>query len=68
MAIDRNTAQFSQAQFALAPVILDLNNLNHRFLIFDCDDERRAFAAMQQIHAKPLKRNMGIILAEREDL
>jgi hypothetical protein len=64
---DKNIgAHFAQTQLAMAPIILDLNNPRHRFLILDCQDESFALTVMQNARARPLKRsNTGIIIAER---
>ena len=64
---DKNIgAQFAQAELAIAPIMLDFNAPNHRFLIVDCQDERNAVAILKKFHARPIKRsNTGIIIAER---
>ena len=60
-------AQFSQAQYVLAPIILDLNNTAHRFILFDCTTEKKAFEKIEEIGAIPLKKNQyGIVLAEKK--
>ena len=60
-------AQFSQAQYILAPVILDLDNTSHRFILFNCSIEKKAFEIIEKIGAVPLKKNQyGIVLAERK--
>ena len=57
-------AQFAQAQYVLAPAVLDFNNTGHEFILFDCLDEKNAFKKMKELKAVPLKRNkFGIILA-----
>jgi len=67
--IDKNIAEFSQAQFSLAPVILDLNNPNHRFLLINCESKPHAQAVLKYYKAQPLRQsNLGVILAAREDL
>jgi hypothetical protein len=67
--IDKNTAEFSQAQFALVPVILDLNNPDHRLLLINCDSPQKAIAFMKQYGARPIRgNNLGTILAVRENL
>ncbi len=59
--------RLTQAQFTLAPTILDLNNPGHRFLILDFTDRKNAMAATLQLKAKPLKISPdGIIFAERQ--
>ncbi len=61
-----HAAQFAQAQYMLTPTILDLNNTEHKYIIFDCTTEKIALKKIKEINAKPLKRSpFGIILAER---
>ena len=56
--------EYSQAQFELVPLILDLNNTNHRFTIFNCSNDTAALKKIQELGLQPLKRNnLGIILA-----
>jgi hypothetical protein len=69
LKLDKNIAEFSQAQLSLAPVILDLNNPNHRFLIINCESQERAKAVLQHYRARPIRRSsLGVILAVREGL
>jgi hypothetical protein len=57
-------AQFEQAQLALAPLILDLNNTHHRFVIFDCQNEKECWRKIKDINAQALKRStLGTVLA-----
>lgn len=66
---DKTSMRFTQAQFALAPSVLDLNNPNHRFLIMDFTDEKKAFAMAASLRIRPLKQGpQGILLAERPGL
>ena len=61
-----NSAQYAQAQYVTAPLILDLNNLKHPYILFDCSTERKAMEIIKKIGAIPLKKNQfGIILAIR---
>jgi hypothetical protein len=67
--VDKNIAEFSQAQFSLVPVILDLNNPNHRFLLINCESKPHAQAVLQYYKARPIRQNtLGVILAAREGL
>jgi hypothetical protein len=60
-------AQFAQFQLEMAPLILDNVDLNHRFLILDCQDPANAMKKLQELQAKALSRNnYGTILAVRE--
>ena len=63
---DRNSAlQFAQAQFILAPVILELNRTDTRYLLIDCTNPQIAREKIRKIGAVPLKMNQfGIILAK----
>lgn len=55
---------FAHAQYMLAPSILDLNNLDHEFLLFVYSDEKQALEKIQTLNLQPLKRNpFGMILA-----
>lgn len=58
---------FTQAQFVLAPAILDPNNLNHEYILFVCKNELEAWKKIQHLNLIPLLRNdkYGIILAKR---
>lgn len=61
---NQNAMQFSQAQYVLAPVILDLNNLRHEFIVFDCTSPKAAMDKIKEIGAVPLRVNQfGVILA-----
>ena len=58
---------FSHAQYSLAPTILELNSVKHDYILLVCKDEKNAWRVMQQIGAKPLRRNkFGYILARKE--
>ncbi|MEI6437472.1 MAG: hypothetical protein WCO69_01830 [Candidatus Omnitrophota bacterium] len=63
---DKVAMRFTQAQFTLAPIILDFNNPAHRLLILDFNDLKLARAAAEKMKLRPLKVSpQGIILAER---
>ena len=62
---DETAMVFAQAQLVLAPVILELDNLNRRYIIFDCADEQHALNKIMEIGARPIKKKGGLILAER---
>ena len=60
-------AQFAQAQYVLAPIILDLDYKKHEWILFDCSSEEKAQEAIRQTGAVAVKRNpYGIILARLE--
>ncbi len=66
---DKVSARFTQAQFTLAPVILDFNNINHRLLILDFQDLKQAAALGEKMKLRLLKRSpQGLLFAERLDL
>ena len=63
----RHAAQFAQAQYVLCPIVLDLNNPNHEYLLFDCTSEEAALEKIKETASVPLKRNnFGIVLARKK--
>lgn len=57
-------AQFTQAQYTLAPVILRMNEFNHPFIIFDYADKESALENIKKLGMIPMTRSpSGIILA-----
>jgi hypothetical protein len=56
-------AQFEQAQYMLAPTVLDLNHTQYHWVIFDCTSPKKALDTIKQLGLTPLKINNGIILA-----
>ncbi|MBF0523014.1 MAG: hypothetical protein HQL24_08180 [Candidatus Omnitrophica bacterium] len=63
----KNNKDFSQAQFVLAPIILDVNNMRHRYIILDCSNKDIALEKMNKLNASPVKvSSTGIILVERK--
>jgi len=57
-------AQFEQAQYMLAPTVLDLNpSTQYHWVIVDCTSLQAAKEAIQRMGLTPLKFNHGIILA-----
>jgi hypothetical protein len=66
---DAVSMRFTQAQYTLAPVVLDFNNPDHRLLILDFQDVSKAVETARRLSLRPLKRSpQGIILAERPGL
>ena len=67
---DKNPQKmFAQAQYVLAPTVLDFGNFNHRYIIFACSSQEEALRKMNEIDAEPLVRNQyNIILAKRKGL
>ena len=66
---DAVSLRFTQAQFTLAPAVLDFGNARHRLIILDFHDEKKALAEAITLSLRPLKRSpQGIILAERPGL
>ena len=56
-------AQFEQAQYILAPTVLDLNHTQYHWVIFDCSSPQVAMEAIKGLGFTPLKVHNGIILA-----
>ncbi len=60
------SAQYAQAQYILAPTILDLDYSQYKYILFDCTSESAAIAKIKKMAAIPLKKNQfGIILAQQ---
>lgn len=60
-------AQFTQAQLALAPLVLDLGSTSRRFTLFDCLDTRACLEKIQALGVHPLKiTRQGLILTIRK--
>ena len=59
----RNIAQFEQAQYMLAPTVLDLNHTQYHWVIFDCTSPQVALEAVKHFGFTPMKARNGIILA-----
>ena len=67
MADDKNAMEFSHAQYILAPSVLELNNLNHEYILFVCRKESTAREIIKTLNLKPLKRSpTGLILAKKQ--
>jgi hypothetical protein len=58
-----SVAQYEQAQYMLAPTVLDLNHTPWHWAIFDCTSPQAAMEAVKRLGFTPLKANRGIILA-----
>ena len=57
-------AQFEQAQYVLAPTILDLNHTNYSLVIFDCSSPEAALNKIKALGFQPIKaNNLGVVLA-----
>jgi len=56
-------AQFEQAQYMLAPTVLELNNTRYHWMIFDCTSPQTALEVIKRLKFIPMKSNHGIILA-----
>ena len=60
----RALAEYEQAQFMLAPIILDIQQPSHKFVIINCSNDTAALAKLKELNARPLLRNQfGVILA-----
>ena len=63
---NRPALQFAQAQYILVPIILDLNNTDHPYVLFDCSSEEIALQKIKEAGLVPAKKNQfGIILTRR---
>jgi len=57
-------AQFEQAQYVLAPTVLDLNHTDYPLVLFDCSSPEVALNKIKELGFQPVKaNNLGIILA-----
>jgi len=66
-SLDAPVKEFAQAQYILAPTILEYNNLEHEYILFVCKNEVNAWKKMRDIKASPLRRNkFGMILAKKD--
>ncbi len=60
-----NNARFSQAQYVIAPTILDINNTTHEFTLFDCRSENIAMNTIKEINATIIQKRSGLILTRK---
>jgi hypothetical protein len=56
-------AQYEQAQYMLAPTVLDLNHTQYHWVILDCTSPQVAMETIKSLGFTPLKIHNGIILA-----
>ena len=56
---------FAQAQYTLAPTVLEHNNLKYEYIIFACSNENLSYAIINKIGAKAIRRYKNFILAQR---
>ena len=56
-------AQFEQAQYMLAPTVLDLNQTQYHWVIFDCTSPQVAMGVIKRLGFTPAKMRNGIIVA-----
>ena len=57
-------AQFEQAQYHLAPTMLDLNHTDYPFVILNCSSPQVAIDKMKELKLQPIKiSNQGAIIA-----
>jgi hypothetical protein len=59
-------AEYQQAQYILAPVLLDIQQPSrHRYVLINCSDDASAIQKLKELNARPLLRNQfGVIFAE----
>ena len=64
--VTKHAQLFSHAQYELAPIILDLNDAQHEFLLLDYINQNLAKKKIEELKLIPLKQSSdGIILARR---
>ena len=57
-------AQFEQAQYMLAPTLLEINNTSLPLVIFDCSSPQIALSKIRELNLVPVSAsNTGLILA-----
>ena len=62
----RPMMELLQAQHAVIPLILDPNNIEHRYIIVNCANIPAAIEKFKALGARPVTRsNMGLFLVER---
>ena len=66
MSSEKNDPEFLQAQYMLAPTILDLNNAEHKFIILDYTDLKYMYYQMKTLNAMPLFDQFGKVLVIRK--
>ena len=55
-----------QAQYTVVPLILDVNNIDHRYIIVNCADIPAAIEKFKRLGARPVTpNNGGLFLVER---
>lgn len=56
----------SQAQYRLAPIIVDYKNLNHPYVMFICSKPEVAFKKLNEMNLQPFISNKyGVIIGKR---
>ena len=61
----KDAMDFANAQYRLAPVVLDLNNTRHKFILFDCSNPATALSKIKELGLIPFKINQfGIVLTK----
>ena len=62
--VQQNAMQFAQAQFMLAPVVLDIDFTGHEYILLDCSRPEITWNLINKFRLLPLRRNpFGIVLA-----
>jgi len=60
----KNNKQLTEAQYIIAPTILDLNNTKHQYILFDCSNEEIALKKIKKLGVIPLQKHQGLILTK----
>ena len=62
-----DTKNFLAAQYRLAPVVLEVNNLHHRLILIDASNSLAAFNLMENLPGTPFYLNpYGKLLVQRQ--
>ena len=62
-----NILIFSQAQYYLAPLVIESGNTDHEYVLFDCSTPDVALKKINELGATPIIANsLGMILAKKK--
>ena len=63
---EENAKEFAYAQFMLAPTILDFNNPEHEYILFDYSSPQESWERMLKMNAHPVYGGKyGLLLTQR---
>lgn len=61
-----NNKRFSEAQYVVAPTVLDINNTDHHYVLFDCAREANALEVIQKLDLHIMQKHLGLILTRQK--